>query len=420
MYKRVIFSGLIAVLLVSALALVIPVSALPSANSFGVNDAFGNPGTVVSVPVLIENAQNGPIITVRFSITYNTSVITFNNVQRGNLIPTWDSPTVNTIGGTTTVVLVYDSPNVDHGIQNDSSGSVALINFNVVGGGGSSSGMDMGIIELVDPYGSYLPGTAPAKNGTFSVDAGAPVVSNTSADPASILADGVQEARLNVTVVDDSPGDLLVTVNLTQLGGPAAKPMVKSDGTLYSTTTNATPGTAPGLYYLPITATDVFDNANTTAQIALTIAPQTVGTVTGTLTYACNGTGIAGVTVNLTQNGSVIGATTTNGSGGYTFADRSPGEYALNASKLRFWPNSTQVTIIAGTTVTADMALLLKGDLNNNCLQADAGDLAKMKDAAVGKIISDAFYDLNENGLYADAGDVAKMKDATVGKIELL
>ena len=69
---------------------------------------------------------------------------------------------------------------------------------------------------------------------------------------------------------------------------------------------------------------------------------------------------------------------------------------------------------------TADMLLWLKGDLNDNCLQADAGDLAKMKDASVGKIDADWRFDLNYNDLNADAGDLAKMKDASVGKIELL
>ncbi len=418
MYRRGIFSGLIAVLLVTAFALAIPVSAQPSANSFGVNNALGNPGTVVSIPVLIENAQNGPIIVVIFSITYDTSVMAFTSVQRGNLTSTWASPTFWTVGDTTRIILDYDAPFTEHGIQNGSTGSVALINFSVVGTGGSSSGMNLSDIQFSDTV--YQVGTAPAKDGVFSVDAGAPVVSNPSANPASIQADGVQEARLNVTAVDDSPGNVVVSVNLTQLGGPAARALVKIDGMLYSTTTNATPGTTPGLYYLPLTATDVFGNANITERVALTIAAPPAGTVTGKLTYACNGTAITAVSVNLTQNGSVVLATTTNGSGVYTFADRSPGQYAVNASKLRFWPNSTQVTVTAGATVTADMVLWLKGDLNGNCIQADAGDLAKMKDAAVGKITSDALFDLNGNGLYADAGDVAKMKDATVGKIELL
>ena len=110
------------------------------------------------------------------------------------------------------------------------------------------------------------------------------------------------------------------------------------------------------------------------------------GAVSGTITYTNNGIGIAGVT----------------------------------ASKIRFWSNSTSVTVIAGETVTAHSALRLKGDLDNNGIAPDANDVALMKDASVGKITPDWRYDLNANGVYADAGDCAMLKDASVGKIVLV
>ncbi len=409
--------GLLAMLTITALTAAIPASALSTADSFGVNNAMGNTGTVVSVPVIIENAQNGPIIVVIFSITYNTSVITFNSVQRGELIPTWDSPTFNTVGGTTTVTLAYDSPNVDHGIQNGSTGSVAIVKFNVVGAGGSSSGVNMSNIQFSDP--GYQVGSAPARDGVFRVDAGAPIVTNPGANPATIQANGVQETQLNVTAYDDIAIHLVV-VNLSQIGGPAAKVMEMIGDQLFSTMTNASSGTAPGTYYLPINATDLLGNANTTQSFALTITAPPTGTVSGTLTYACNGTGVSGVTVNLTQLGSLIAATTTNGAGAYTFSDVTSGNYDVNATKTRFWANSTAVTVTGGGTATANMVMWLIGDLNNNCNQADAGDLAKMKDASVGKIQADKLFDLHNNGNNEDAGDLAMMKDASVGKIQLL
>jgi hypothetical protein len=162
------------------------------------------------------------------------------------------------------------------------------------------------------------------------------------------------------------------------------------------------------------------DETNNERSAEVTVVIATNGSIRGTIIYACNGAlGIADVTVNLTQDGSVIASTTTDGNGNYTFTDVTPGEYYVNASKSRLWDNSTSV-MIAGGTVTADMTLLLKGDLNNNCLQADAGDVAMMKDASVGKIPSDWRFDLNGNGIFADAGDVAMMKDASVGKIDLV
>ena len=91
--------------------------------------------------------------------------------------------------------------------------------------------------------------------------------------------------------------------------------------------------------------------------------------------------------------------------GNYIITDVAPGDYTLTVSKIRFWSNSSSVTVTSGETVTAHFALWLKGDLNNNGLAADAGDQAMMTDASVGKITPDWRYDLNTNGDLADAGD---------------
>jgi len=83
-----------------------------------------------------------------------------------------------------------------------------------------------------------------------------------------------------------------------------------------------------------------------------------------------DGTGVSGVTVNLTLNstGTVVASTTTtDSSGDYFMTDQAPGEYILTASKTRFWSdNSISVTVNAGEFVTVNSALWLKGDLNNN------------------------------------------------------
>jgi len=142
--------------------------------------------------------------------------------------------------------------------------------------------------------------------------------------------------------------------------------------------------------------------------------------IVGRITYACNGTGIAGVNVNLTKEGAVVNTTVTNETGYYNFMDVTPDSYFVNASKPRFWDNSTEVTVIAGETTTADMTLWLKGDLNNNCEITDAGDVVLMLKASVGDISGDMRYDLNGNGNIADAGDVVLMLRASVGDIELL
>jgi len=145
-----------------------------------------------------------------------------------------------------------------------------------------------------------------------------------------------------------------------------------------------------------------------------------LGIIAGRITYACNGTGIAGVVVNLTREGTVINTTVTNDTGYYNFTDIIPGNYTVNASKPGFYDNSTEVTVIAGETATADMMLWLKGDLNNDGSIADAGDVVLMLRASVGDIPGDMRYDLNGNSIIADAGDVVLILRASVRDIELL
>ena len=410
--------GMVMLLLVFAVS---PISAQPTAAEFGVNDAIGNPETYVTVPVNITNAQNGPIPSIRFDILYNNSILSVAGVQKGHLTSTWDAPYSNNFDWGTRISATYDGVE-SHAIQNGSTGSVVLLNFSVIGAAGSTSGMNLTDIQLSDLSGMEM-GTAPAKNGTFRVDAGAPSVTNPNANPDTIVANGTHESRLNVTVVDDIAVDVVVTANLTQIGGPAEKIMEKSDDTLYSTTTNASIGTTPGTYYLPINATDLLGNYNNTVNITLNIIAPENGSIAGNITYSNNGTGILGVNVSVYYGveGIEVGNTTTNETGYYTFTNVPVGDCHIKASKLTFWDNSTDVVVIADEIAEAEtMMLWLKGDLNNNVISADAGDLVLMKRASVGEITGDWKYDLNENDMIADAGDLVLMKRASVGEIVLI
>ena len=154
-------------------------------------------------------------------------------------------------------------------------------------------------------------------------------------------------------------------------------------------------------------------------QLNLTVGALVNGSVAGNISYTCNGTGIADVEVNLTQGGSVVKSTTTDGTGYYTFTDVIPGNYNVTASKIRFWDNSTAVTVTAGNTAEADMMLWLKGDLDNNCTVADAQDLLLMKQACLRLIAGDWKYDLNGNGRNGDIGDLVLLKRASLGQIVL-
>jgi hypothetical protein len=138
------------------------------------------------------------------------------------------------------------------------------------------------------------------------------------------------------------------------------------------------------------------------------------GSIVGTVTYACNGTAIAGAAVKLTQGGAEIDSTTTDAGGDYAFTVVSPGDYYVNASKSGFWEKSTAVTVAGGEMEIADMMLWLKGDLNNDGDVADAVDVNMMIQASVGDYTGDWKFDLNNDGDVADAVDVNMMIQASV------
>jgi len=143
-----------------------PASSSATADNFGVEDASGYKDTNVEVPVNITNVQNGPIISITFNLLYNTSVITVTDAQNSNLTSFWDNPNINNFAWGTRVSLVYDTQTA-HALQNRSTGSVVLLNFSVIGEPGETSRMNLTNIQMADT--EYNVGTAPAKNGTFSI-----------------------------------------------------------------------------------------------------------------------------------------------------------------------------------------------------------------------------------------------------------
>ena len=141
--------------------------------------------------------------------------------------------------------------------------------------------------------------------------------------------------------------------------------------------------------------------------------------IVGQITYSNNNTGILGVSVNLTDATTikVMSTTHTNETGYYNFTNVASGDYNINASKLRYWDNSTKVELTAN--VTANLMLWLVGDLNNDGKAAQAGDLTLMNRVVLWKIAGDWRYDLNRNGIIGDAGDLVLMNRAVLGEIIL-
>ncbi|MEA2076237.1 MAG: cohesin domain-containing protein [Euryarchaeota archaeon] len=174
-----------------------PSSAIATADSFGIENANGSKNTMVLVPVTITTVQDGPIISIRFDIHYNNSVINVTGAKKGTLTSLWDSPTTNNFAWGTRVSLVYDGQTA-HALQNESTGSVALLNFSVIGEPGETSMMNLTNIQLAGP--DYLPGTAPAKNGTFSILSATSVFDTGSGTYPSISGIFNGTLKLNQTI----------------------------------------------------------------------------------------------------------------------------------------------------------------------------------------------------------------------------
>ncbi len=165
--KRVSYGIMVVLLSMFALTLAaVLASAQPTADSFGVNDASGKPGTHVLVPVKITNATNGPVLGIGFEIAYDKSVINVIDVSKGNLVSNWAEPNVNNnfTWGTKITIAGFRAADA---IPNGTSDSVVLLNFSVIGGSPYKTKMNISGIQLSDPDGNL--GTAPARNGTFTV-----------------------------------------------------------------------------------------------------------------------------------------------------------------------------------------------------------------------------------------------------------
>ena len=157
----------IAVYGLCAIVLLMPVSTQPTADSFGVHNASGAPGTSVIVPVNITNTSTDTILGIAFNIAYDKAVIKVTNVSSGELTADWNVVGFNNefVWGTR-VALAGASA---YAIPNGTSNSVALLTFAVVATSDSKSYSPMTVteIQLSSPTGSC--GSSPARNGLFQV-----------------------------------------------------------------------------------------------------------------------------------------------------------------------------------------------------------------------------------------------------------
>jgi hypothetical protein len=125
---------------------------------------------------------------------------------------------------------------------------------------------------------------------------------------------------------------------------------------------------APGTYSLTASKTGysnksqsvtVASNANSTSNFALTASTSGgAGTITGKVTNISNGAVVSGATVSYSG-----GSAPTNTSGIYTLSNVVAGTYKVTASKTGFLSRSSNVTVTANTTSTANFAIATSGKI---------------------------------------------------------
>ena len=168
MYRKVLKVALVVAIALSVLvALTLSASAAdPTADDLSVDNASGYQNTIVSVPVNITNPQNGPICTITFDLSYNSSIINVTALHKGTLtsdFTIWDP--IYDDWGIAVTIMKGEVP----GIPDGNNGSVVLLNFSVLGEPGETSYMNLSGIELSNCTGTGVGFNTPPQNGTFTV-----------------------------------------------------------------------------------------------------------------------------------------------------------------------------------------------------------------------------------------------------------
>jgi hypothetical protein len=151
------------ILAISIITLVLAQPTAPTADSFGVENTSGGAGTYVEVPVNITNVTNGRVQCIRLRVDYTDSVLNLMNISKGDLTSAWTHLQL----GEDRHTMVIATTKTEDAIPIGSTGSVVLLNFSVIGSSGDTSPMNMTLIEVSNSEG--VVGTAPARNGTFTV-----------------------------------------------------------------------------------------------------------------------------------------------------------------------------------------------------------------------------------------------------------
>jgi len=184
-------------------------------------ESQGNPSSSVEIPVNINNA--GGVAGFQFTIIYDSSVLQATQVTAGSLTNGWPFGTnnVNLQNPGEIRIATYD-PNLNE-LPQESSGSLCILKFNVVGGAGQTTNLLFTFSKLTNSMGNPI--SHITQDGTFTV------VLNPATINGTISYSGTKQGIIYIALFT-SPD---------YSGDPAYSTQINSPGTY--TISNISPGT---------------------------------------------------------------------------------------------------------------------------------------------------------------------------------
>jgi len=279
------------------------------------------------------------------------------------LLPSCKSPSSpDTDGVTTTGTISGTVTDASSSTVTDASISTVTIasTANPIAGA-SVSTQPATTTVTTDAQGNYtISDVAP---GFYTVTASA---SGYFAGNAGVTVTAGQTATCNLALQPEpTTGTISGTVTDMSTGNPIAGASVSTQPATTTVTTDAQGNYAisdveQGYYTVTASASGYFDEsanitvtAGQTTTCNLELQP-TTGTISGTVTDAGTAMPLAGASVSTQPATTTV---ITDAQGDYTISDVTPGFYTVTASASGYMDNSTNVTVTAGQTSTAYLAL---------------------------------------------------------------
>ena len=222
-------------------------------------------------------------------------------------------------------------------------------------------------------------------------DAEKPLIISATANPTTIVADGIDASLLNVTATDNV-GVTGVKVNLSAIGGSPTQPMSYTGG-VWQYETTATPGTPSGTCYLRVTASDAAGNCNDSVSIELNVTKDVIAPIITNITATDITSASATITWDTNEpSSSLVKYGTESGnctSQKYDSENATSHSIALTGllsnTTYYFVVNSTDQSGNSNQSAEHNFTTSIKGDLNGDGTLAPADAVIVLEMAARGE-----------------------------------